>query len=87
MSSPVHSRPYPMHTGLVAAADSPATAATNPAGLSRLTSRGFNARLYSFYSDSTWEGTLSETGLFEKNEDSSTTVIPGGFTAIPLNEK
>jgi long-chain fatty acid transport protein len=81
-----HARPYPGLTGLVASADSPATAGTNPAGLTRFKSRAIKGEILGFYSDNTWEGDLGNTGVVSKSEDTNTTVIPTGYLVQPINE-
>jgi len=79
-------RPYPAHTGLAAAADGPETARSNPAGLARLDSRSFKASLNGFRSETTWKGTLGDTGIVTSSSSDTTTLIPGGSYVHPVNE-
>jgi len=85
-STLIQARPYPMLTGLAAAADGPASAQSNPAGLSRLNARGFEAVLYGFSSDSTWEGTLGDTGIVTNSQSDSNTWFPNGSYVQPIND-
>jgi long-chain fatty acid transport protein len=70
----------------VATADSAATAGSNPAGISRFKSREMKGELLTFYSDSTWEGNVGNTGNTFKSENSNTTIVPTGFLVQPISE-
>jgi len=78
-------RPYPALSGGAAAADSPATAGSNPAGLTRFDERNFSIELIVLDSESTWEGSLG-AGATRRTQDSSTTLVPSGAIVVPLNE-
>jgi long-subunit fatty acid transport protein len=78
-------RPYPAFSGGAAAADSSATAGSNPAGLTRFDERNFSFNVMVLDSESTWEGSLG-SGFTRRSEDSSTTVVPGGAIVLPLSE-
>ncbi len=83
--SVVEARPYPALTGRSASADSPATAGSNPAGLTRFDERNFRIELNVLDSESTWEGTLG-AGSTRRTKSSETTLIPRGAIVVPLNE-
>jgi len=75
----------PAITGLVATADDAATAATNPAGLTRLHRPEWVGGVRVFYADSESDTTLD--GGPSLTDDSSTTlVIPAVYYARPQNE-
>ncbi len=79
-------RPYPGITGLVATADSAATAGTNPAGITRLGERSFEVELMWFSSESTWESSSSLTGQLGKSKNSGDTLVPRVFYVEPISE-
>ena len=58
----VAARPHAGFTGQGAAADSAATAGTNPAGITRFDANIYQLELYTIDSSSTWEGQLGEMG-------------------------
>jgi len=77
----------PVQTGLVAKADNAVTAATNPAGLTRIERPEWLGQLVAFYSESTFERTADESGLSDSTESTSTLVAPLIYYARPLGEK
>ncbi len=79
-------RPYAALSGLGAAADSAATAGTNPAGIMRFTESSQRVELLAFFSESEWEGQLGETQLDWESDDSSEIVVPSGYMIKPINE-
>ena len=79
-------RPYPGITGLVATADSAATAGTNPAGITRLGERSFEVELMWFSSESTWESSSSLTGQLGKSKNAGDTLVPRVFYVEPISE-
>ncbi len=80
-------RPYASLSGLAAAADSAATAGTNPAGITRFDESSQRVELIAFFSESEWEGTLGETELGYSSEDSSEIVVPAGYFIKPINDR
>lgn len=81
-----NARPYASFSGLVAAADSAVTASTNPAGISRFDESAYQVELLAFFSESTWEGQLGDSGPTSKSTESSEMVIPAGYLLMPINE-
>jgi len=77
-------RPYPAQTGISAAADSAATAGTNPAGITRFGATNVRVEVLGFFSDNTWEGQLGDDGPAIRSEDSSTTLIPSASVVTPI---
>lgn len=80
-------RPYAGLSGLGAAADSAATAGTNPAGIMRFDSTSQRVELLAFFSESTWEGQLGETEIGYKSDDFTEIVVPSGYFIKPLSDK
>lgn len=80
-----NARPYPGQTGLAAAADSAATAGSNPAGITRFKSRTIEFEVLSFFSDNTWEGQIGNGPEF-KTDDSTTTIVPTNYVIQPIND-
>ena len=83
----VAARPHAGFTGLGAAADSAATAGTNPAGITRFDANIYQLELYTIDSSSTWEGQLGENGAVSSSSESSTTLVPSGYLVMPINEQ
>jgi long-chain fatty acid transport protein len=86
-SGPAHARPYPLGTGLAAAADSAQTASSNPAGITRLRQRAIDADLLWFASQSEWQSTFSGTGRQSNSTDSGNTVVPRFAIVQPINDR
>ncbi|MEH6611655.1 MAG: outer membrane protein transport protein [Halioglobus sp.] len=80
-------RPHAGFTGLGAAADSAATAGTNPAGITRFDANTYQVELYTINSSSTWEGQLGEDGPVSSSSESNTTLVPSGYLIMPINDK
>ena len=57
-----YARPYPAASGIAAAADTAAVAANNPAGMTRFDSLNMRFEALGFFSESTWEGRIGDTG-------------------------
>lgn len=60
--------PHPVLTGVMAAADDPSVASTNPAGLTRFDERDMRFDVYGFFPDNTWEGQLGNGATFQLSE-------------------
>ncbi|MGI9291665.1 MAG: OmpP1/FadL family transporter [Gammaproteobacteria bacterium] len=60
--SSAFARPQPLKSGMSAQADSAATAADNPAGITRFDSTQVRGDLYYINSESTWESSFTGTG-------------------------
>ena len=86
LASGAYARPYPGFTGLVATADSAATAANNPAGITRFSKRAFEVEGVLFSSDSEWESEFSEIGIETSSKDSGNTFVPRLYYVEPLTE-
>ena len=84
LSQATYARPYPAASGIAAAADNAAVAANNPAGMTRFDSLNMRFSLVGFFSDSTWEGRIGDTGPTFRSEDSSTTIVPTISLVMPL---
>lgn len=82
----VLARPYAGVSGLAAAADSAATAGTNPAGATRFTESAGKIELVVVQSESTWEGRLGDDSREVESTDSSTIVVPSGYMIRPIND-
>ncbi len=80
-------RPYPLGTGLAAAADSAQTASSNPAGISRFAQRAVDADVLVFSSESEWESEFSGNGIQFNSKDSSETVVPRFALIQPINDR
>ena len=80
-------RPYPLGTGLAAAADSAQTAGSNPAGITRFSQRAVNAEVLYFASESEWESEFSGAGIQFDSQDSGTTVVPRFAIIQPINDR
>ncbi len=87
VSGTANARPYPLGTGLAAAADSAQTASSNPAGISRFSQRALYGDVLLFTSESEWESEFSGTGTQFNSKDSSETVVPRVAIIQPINEK
>ena len=82
----VIARPYAAFSGLAAAADSAATAGTNPAGIMRFDDPSQRVELLAFFSESTWEGQLGDTELDSSSDDSSEIIVPAAYLIHPIRE-
>jgi len=80
-------RPYPLGTGLAAAADSAGTASSNPAGITRFAQRAMDVDVLVVASESEWESALSGTGTQFNSKDSSETVVPRFAIIQPINNR
>ena len=83
----VDARPYPLGTGLAAAADSARTASSNPAGIARFAQRAVDIDVLVFASESEWESEFSGTGTQSNSKDSSETVVPRFAIIQPINDR
>jgi long-chain fatty acid transport protein len=79
-------RPYPGLTGLAASADSAATAATNPAGITRFERRAVEVEILWFASESNWESQFSNSGREFNSKDSTDVVVPRIFYLQPITD-
>jgi long-chain fatty acid transport protein len=80
-------RPYSAFTGLTASADSAQSAASNPAGITRLDNRTVEAEILWFSSESTWESQIGDSDAIRSSKDSGETLIPRVFFVEPLNDQ
>jgi len=87
VSGTANARPYPLGTGLAAAADSAQTASSNPAGISRFSQRAVYGDILFFTSETEWESEFSRTGTQFNSKDSSETVVPRVAIIQPINDK
>lgn len=78
--------PYPLFTGINAAADNASTAGMNPAGITRFDTRNTYVEVLATFSENTWEGQLGNGPTF-RSDDSSTRVIPSGNVVTPIRDK
>jgi long-chain fatty acid transport protein len=78
-------RPYPGLSGLAASADSAATAATNPAGITRFSQRAAEAEIMWFSSESNWESQFSNSSMEFNSKDSDDIVVPRVFYLQPVS--
>ena len=75
----------PAFSGVIATADDATTAASNPAGLTRLEASELAGKLLSFFSDSTFETSASSIGPLSSSDESSSIFIPSLYYARPIN--
>jgi long-chain fatty acid transport protein len=75
----------PAMTGLVASADDAVTAATNPAGLTRLHQAEWVGGIQTFYTASDFTTTVQSVGGSSSSSSSSSLAIPAIYYARPLN--
>ncbi len=80
-------RPYVLGTGMAASADSALTASSNPAGISRFSSRAIDAEILLFTSESEWESEFTNTGRQFNSKDSGETVVPRFAIVHPINDR
>jgi long-chain fatty acid transport protein len=76
----------PAMTGLFAAADDAVTAATNPAGLTRLHEAEWVGGIQAFYTASDFTTSLQSVGGSSSSSSSSSLAIPALYYARPVNE-
>jgi long-chain fatty acid transport protein len=76
----------PALTGLVAAADDAVTAATNPAGLTRLHQSEWVGGISAFYARSDFTTTAQSVGGSSSSSSSTSVAIPAIYYARPINE-
>jgi len=86
ISTPLAARPYPGISGLAATADSAQTAGTNPAGITRLKGRTFDAEIMLFTSESEWKSSFSDENIQYNSKNSSETVVPRIAYVQPIND-
>ncbi len=86
LTTAVEARPYAGVSGLAASADSATTAGTNPAGMARFDEPAMRGELVLLYSESTWEGSLGNSGREVTSENDTTLVVPSGYIVQPINE-
>ncbi len=86
-SSLTFARPYPLGTGMAASADSAITASSNPAGITRFSSRAIDAEVLLFTSESEWESEFTNTGRRFDSKDSGETVVPRFAIVQPINDR
>ena len=85
-SNLVIARPYPGLTGLAASADSAATAATNPAGITRFEQRAAEVEILWLSSESNWESQFTNSDVEFNSKDSGDIVVPRIFYLQPIND-
>jgi long-chain fatty acid transport protein len=78
--------PYPAFSGVAASADDAGVAGTNPAAMTLFDEREFRFELLGSYSESSWEGTLGNSGLTSTEDDSGSLVLPIGSMVTPLSD-
>ncbi len=83
-ASSAHAGPYPAQTGMSASADDANVAGNNPAAMTLLDSRQYRAGVFTFFSDSTFEGQIGNTGMTFESQSDSVTVIPSFSFVQPL---
>jgi long-chain fatty acid transport protein len=76
----------PAMTGVFASADDAVTAATNPAGLTRLHATEWVGEVQAFYADSDFTTTVQSVGASSSSSSSSSLAIPSLYYARPINE-
>jgi long-chain fatty acid transport protein len=76
----------PAMTGLTATADDAVTAATNPAGLTRLHESEWVGGIRAFYADSDFTTTAQSVGGSFSNSSSNSLAIPSLYYARPVNQ-
>lgn len=86
VNAPLQARPYPGLTGLIASADSAATAASNPAGITRFSERAAEVEIIWASSESEWRSEFSESAIEFNSKDSGDTVVPRVFFIQPIND-
>jgi long-chain fatty acid transport protein len=76
----------PAMTGLIASAEDAVTAATNPAGLTRLHQAEWVGGIQTFHTASDFTTTVQSVGGSSSSSSSSSLAIPALYYARPLNE-
>lgn len=76
--------PYPAISGISATVDDAAVAGTNPAGMTYFDRKAGRFELLGFFSDSTWESSLGESGQTVITENDDSLVVPIGAFVMPL---
>jgi len=72
---------------MAASADSAITASSNPAGITRFSSRAIDAEVLLFTSESEWESEFTNTGRRFDSKDSGETVVPRFAIVQPINDR
>ena len=85
-ASAAHAGPYPAQSGISAAADDANVAGNNPAAMTLLDSRQYRGGVFTFVSDSTFEGQVGDSGPMFVSESDSVTVIPSFSFVTPFKD-
>ena len=83
-------RPQPLKSGMSAQADSAATTADNPAGITRFDSTQVRGDLYYISSENTWESSFTGTGGSSPvtvDDTDSDIIAPNIAIVKPLSDK
>ena len=86
VASAAHAGPYPAKSGISAAGDDASVAGNNPAAMTLLESRQYRAGMFTFVSDSTFEGQVGTDGPTFVSESDSVTVIPSFSFVQPFKD-
>ena len=78
--------PYPTVSGISATVDDAAVAGTNPAGMTYLDSRSSRFEVLGFFSESTWVGSLDETGETVTTDSDTSLVVPVVAMVMPFRD-
>jgi long-chain fatty acid transport protein len=78
--------PYPMFSGISAAAEDAFVASKNPAGMTRFSETQKRFDVLGFFSESTWESQVTDTGQQFSDDDNSTTLVPVGSYIKPFRD-
>ncbi|GEM_PF-2869579 len=78
--------PWATISGIAASAEDATVAVNNPAAMTRFDDWVMDVSSYSFFSESSFEGTASGTGAVFGSDTESTTVIPSASLVLPLKE-
>ena len=86
LSLPVHATNGPAVTGVVASADDATTAASNPAGLTRLHRPEWVGDVQAFFSETSWKTTVESIDASATDDGSSSLFIPAIYYAHPIDD-
>ena len=78
--------PYPAVSGLSATVDDAAVAGTNPAGMTYFDDRESRFELLGFFSESSWEGSLGESGEVLTSDSDSSLIVPVAAFVMPIRD-
>jgi long-chain fatty acid transport protein len=81
-----HAGPYPAMTGTSTAADDANVAGNNPAAMTLLDSRQYRAGVFTFISDSTFEGQVGDNGPEFSSQSDGVTAIPSFSFVQPFKD-